>query len=101
MQGLQGAAELLASRAERPLHPVEFRPIAPAPAVARTATAGGKGPLRCIAVDGSSAVLVDNGSAWVVAVRAAAVVWPGPAEPEPAPQVTATLPSEAQAAIDA
>src|SRR5688572_9315563 len=90
MQGLEGAAELLAQRAGRPLHPVEFHAIAVAPK-----------PPRCIAVDGSSAVLVDNGAAWVVAVRAVAVAWPGPARPEPAPQVVATLPAEAQAAVDA
>src|SRR5687768_2649200 len=89
MEGLQAAAELLAQRARRPPHPVEFRPIAVAP-----------GTPQCLAVDGSSAVLVDTGAAWVVAVRAAAVPWPGPAEPEPSPQVTATLPSEAQAAAD-
>jgi hypothetical protein len=99
MQGLEGAAALLATRARRPLHPVEFRPIPSIPPV--HPTAGAREPLRCLAVDGSSAVLVDNGSAWVVAVRAAAVAWPGPAQPEPEPQVTATLPAEAQATVDA
>src|SRR5688572_7762533 len=72
MQGLQEAAGLLARRAGRPLHPVEFRPIAVA-----------SPPPRCLAADGSSAVLVDNGAAWVVAVRAVAVAWPGPAQAEP------------------
>lgn len=91
MQGLQAAADLLAQRAARPSRPVEFRPIAPA----------ANGPLPpCAAVDGSSAVLVDNGSAWVVAYRAAAVPWPGPTPPEPAPQVAASLPSDAQAVVD-
>lgn len=98
MQGLEAAAHLLAKRAARPPQPVEFRPIrtpqAPQP------SAGASQPPPCLAVDGSSAVLVDNGAAWVVAFRAAAVAWPGPAEPEPAPQVVATLPSEAQATID-
>jgi hypothetical protein len=98
MQGLEGAAELLAQRAARPLQPVEFRPIHSIPPV--HPTAGAHEPLRCLAVDGSSAVLVDNGTAWVVAIRAAAVAWPGPQEPEPAPLVVASLPAEAQAAVD-
>ena len=89
MQGFQAAAELLAQRARGPSQPVEFHAIAGAP----------QAP-SCLAVDGSSAVLVDNGVAWVVAIRAAAVHWPGPAEPEPAPQVIATLPGEAQATVD-
>ncbi|MFA5942910.1 MAG: hypothetical protein WC876_00395 [Candidatus Thermoplasmatota archaeon] len=89
MQGLEGAVELLAQRAARPSQPVEFHSITGAP----------KAP-PCLAVDGSSAVLVDNGAAWVVAIRAAAVHWPGPPEPEPAPQVIATLPGEAQATVD-
>lgn len=91
MQGLQAAADLLAQRAARPSHPVEFRPLAPA---ARASLP------PCAAVDGSSAVLVDNGSAWVVAYRAAAVPWPGPRPAEPAPQVAAGLPAEAQARVD-
>ncbi|HUR26085.1 MAG TPA: DNA double-strand break repair nuclease NurA [Candidatus Thermoplasmatota archaeon] len=89
MQGLEGAAELLAQRAGRPLHPVEFHLIA-----------GATEAPRCLAVDGSSAILVDNGAAWVVALRAVAVAWPGPAQPEPEPRVVATLPSDAQATVD-
>jgi hypothetical protein len=91
---------------------VEFRPIPPPshpPArgsegphasSANALPAGRRPPPPCLAVDGSSAVLVDNGAAWVVAVRAAAVAWPGPAVPDPEPQVVATLPGEAQAAVD-
>lgn len=90
MQGLSDAARLLAERAASPPQPAEFQPIAVAPE-----------PPRCVAVDGSSAVLVDNGTAWVVAFRAAAVRWPGEPQPEPHPQVVATVPSEAQAVVDA
>jgi hypothetical protein len=89
MEGLQAAADLLARRAARPLHPVEFRPLAPASAVP-----------PCVAVDGSSALLVDNGAAWVVAYRAASVPWPGAQPAEPAPQVAAALPAEAQGQVD-
>ena len=88
MQGLSDAARLLAQRVGSPSQPVEFRPLAGAPE-----------PPRCVAVDGSSAVLVDNGTAWVVAFRAAALAWPGEPQPEPHPQVVATLPSEAQALV--
>lgn len=91
MQGLQAAADLLAQRAARPSHPVEFRPFAAAPRASLP---------PCAAVDGSSAVLVDNGSAWVVAYRAAAVPWPGARPVESAPQVAAALPAEAQAQAD-
>lgn len=70
---------------------MEFRPIAPAPSTAVP---------PCAAVDGSSAVLVDNGSAWVVAFRAVAVPWPGPRPAEPATQVAAALPQEAQGQAD-
>lgn len=87
---LAEAADLLARRAASPRHPVEFRPLAAA-----------LEPPRCIAVDGSAAVLADSGSAWVVAFRAAAVAWPGPPPAEPQPEVVATVPSEAQALVDA
>lgn len=100
MQGLDRAAELLASRARRPLHPVEFRPIEAVATGPVHPPAEAPQPPRCLAVDGSSAVLADNGAAWVVAFRAAAVAWPGPAVPDPEPQVVATLPSEAQATVD-
>lgn len=95
MQGLAAAADLLARRVAGPRQPVEFRPIPP------TADAGAATPPPCVAVDGSSAVLVDNGSAWVVAVRALAIQHPGPPQPEPQPEVVATLPAEAQALVDA
>jgi hypothetical protein len=91
MHGLEAAAELLAQRAARPLRPVEFRPLAPAPREALP---------PCAAVDGSSAVLVDNGSAWVVAYRAAAVPWPGARPAEPEPHIAAALPAEAQRLVD-
>jgi hypothetical protein len=90
MQGIADAADLLARRTASPPLPVEFRPLAAA-----------DGAPPCAAVDGSSAVLVDNGSAWVVAFRAIALPWPGPAQAEPHPAVVATLPSEAQAIVDA
>lgn len=90
VQGLSDAARLLAQRVGSPRQPVEFRPVAVAPE-----------PPRCVAVDGSSAVLVDNGTAWVVAFRAAPVAWPGDLQPEPQPNVVACNPSEAQALVDA
>lgn len=54
-----------------------------------------------VAVDGSHAVLVDNGALWVVAIRVAAVTWPGPASLEPEATVVTTTPGEAQARIEA
>jgi hypothetical protein len=82
---------------------VEFRPIPPPshpPAGGRAGRHLQASAPACIAVDGSSAVLVDNGAAWVVAFRAVAVAWPGPAFPDPEPQVVASLPGEAQATVD-
>ncbi|MEK6975317.1 MAG: DNA double-strand break repair nuclease NurA [Candidatus Thermoplasmatota archaeon] len=47
-----------------------------------------------IAVDGSNAVLADNGAVWVVAHRATALAWPGPAAPIDA-VITAATPADA------
>lgn len=58
-------------------------------------------PEPCVAVDGSHAVLVDNGAFWVVATRAAAVTWPGPPPVEQEPTVSATTPDAAQERLDA
>ena len=52
------------------------------------------------AVDGSHALLVDNGAVWVAAVRAAAVQWPGPPVDVPM-SVHATLAEQAQQGVDA
>lgn len=78
------AARALAEAARRPL------PFVPhyAPLVARP-------PGATLAVDGSSAVLVDNGSVWVVAHRALLVDWPGPRPLEVPATITATTPKEA------
>lgn len=57
-------------------------------------------PGPCTAIDGSHAVLLDNGSVWVIAYRAQAVTWPGP-RPLPAePIVVATTPSRAKAYLE-
>jgi hypothetical protein len=90
MEGLDRAVQVLARTAQRPRQPVEFNPIA----VASEAP-------PCAAVDGSSGVLADNGTAWVVAVRAAGVHWPGPAKPEVQPRIVATAPADAEAVTDA
>lgn len=47
-----------------------------------------------MAVDGSHAVLVDNGAVWVVAHHASALAWPGPA-PVVRPTITAASPEQA------
>ncbi len=57
-------------------------------------------PPSCVAVDGSHAVLADNGFLWVVAVRAEAVVWPGPKLPEVDPAIFAATPDEARAIVE-
>ncbi|MGB1585674.1 MAG: DNA double-strand break repair nuclease NurA [Thermoplasmatota archaeon] len=51
------------------------------------------------AVDGSHAVLVDNGAMWVVAVRATAVHWPGQPQ-DVSVEVTAVGPEDADAWLD-
>jgi len=57
-------------------------------------------PGPVVAVDGSHAVLVDNGSTWVVAYRATAVAWPGPAPLPVEPEVVGATPEEAQGLLD-
>lgn len=83
MRALEPAAQALAAQGRRTL--ARLPPFAPLPPQA---------PPHIIAVDGSHAVLVDNGSVWVVAHRAAALAWPGPAFP-PQPIVTAATPTQA------
>lgn len=79
------AARLLAQRSRRRLSfAPDFHALAP------TEPRG-----DVIAVDGSHAVLVDNGSVWVVAVRAAAVPWGRPSWIAPPPQVHAATPATA------
>lgn len=56
-------------------------------------------PVPCVAVDGSHAVLVDNGALWVIAYRAAAVPWPNPPRAEVQPEVLAATPDEGQAHV--
>lgn len=76
----------------RPPSPT-FSPLEPEPE-----TSAG---MPCVtAVDGSHAVLVDNGAVWVVATRAAAIRWPG-AQREIEPELHATRAHEAQAQLDA
>ncbi len=52
-----------------------------------------------VAVDGSHAVLVDNGIVWSVAVRAAALAWPGP-RIDPVPHVTTVLANDAEGHLE-
>lgn len=94
--GLRDAAQALAASVRAPPFQATFAPtFVPLPAPATSA-----GNAECIAVDGSHAVLVDNGPLWVVAYRAAAIAWPGPAL-QAEPLVVATAPDEAQAVLDA
>lgn len=82
---LRDAATLLGERSRRGLsYEPEFRTL---PSREAAATA---------AVDGSHAVLVDNGAVWVVAVRAAAVSWPGRPAGEQPVMVHASVPDEAR-----
>lgn len=89
MAGFGPAVETLRRHAARPLahlpafHPLPAHPPGP----------GGDGPV--VAVDGSHAVLVDNGAVWIVAHRASALAWPGPAHPM-RPVITAATPDEAE-----
>lgn len=54
------------------------------------------------AVDGSHAVLSDNGAVWIGATRAAAVPWPRPTPvAAQAPRIHVATPAEAQAQLDA
>lgn len=83
--GFGPAVQALVRHAARPLANLpEFQPL-PAPV---------HPPGPVVAVDGSHAVLVDNGAVWVVAHRASALAWPGPAHPVP-PVVAAATPEEA------
>ncbi len=84
-EALAAAAERLVrhSRQELPFTP-DCRQLTATGAIEPTA-----------AVDGSHAILVDNGAAWVVAVRAAATRWPGPPAPEAPPHIIACAPDEA------
>jgi hypothetical protein len=70
---------------------------APAPELpaARFEPLAAREPGPVAAVDGSHAVLVDNGSVWVVATRAAATVWPGP-QPPIEPELHAAKVQDAQ-----
>ena len=70
-----------------------------APAWQPLASSGRERP-AVAAVDGSHAVLADNGAVWVVATRAAAVHWPGTHSEIPV-AVTAAGPDEAQEHVDA
>ncbi len=92
---LQRAAQaLLKHTASAPARSWEFQPLKPPPQHAT--------PTPTIAVDGSHAVLADNGAVWVVAVRAAAITWPGPRTGSPVQIRThAATPTEAQAILDA
>src|SRR5687768_11619612 len=76
MTGFGPAVEALARHASRPLSwQPSFQPLV---------AVEGAGPsfaTPVLAVDGSHAVLADNGAVWVVAHRASALAWPGPAPP--------------------
>ena len=91
MPGLREAALSLASvSSPAGLPPFRFVPL-------RAPTGP---PEPCVAVDGSHAVLVDNGAFWIVATRAAAVTWPGPPPLEQEATVAAVTPSTAQERLD-
>lgn len=81
------AARVLESQSNRSLRfAPNFEPLVP------------KDTARVCAVDGSNALLVDNGAAWVVAVRADAVTWPGRPMEIPA-TIHATVPAAAEDAV--
>lgn len=81
--GFGPAVETLLRHAARPLAMTpRYQPLPAHP------------PGAVVAVDGSHAVLVDNGAVWVVAHRASALPWPGAAAPVQA-TVTAATPDEA------
>lgn len=83
------AASVLATQTNKPLSfEPDYQPIEPS------------SPAKACAVDGSHAILVDNGAAWVVAVRADFVTWPGRPVETP-PKVYAATPAEAQASVAA
>ncbi|MEK6985115.1 MAG: DNA double-strand break repair nuclease NurA [Candidatus Thermoplasmatota archaeon] len=86
----EGAARALAEAARRPL------PFAP-----RYEPLAARPPGPTLAVDGSSAVLVDNGAIWVVAHRALLIDWPGPRPIEVPATITATTPNDAEGLLRA
>lgn len=86
---LEAAANAVRARSAARLESPDWRPLT-APAAERPAVA---------AVDGSHAVLVDNGAVWVIAIRATAVHWPGTPLDVPM-EVTAAGPDEAARILD-
>jgi hypothetical protein len=87
---LRDAATWIQKAAERRLGSTpEFVPLTPAESG------------QVVAVDGSHAVLADVHGVWVVAVRAAAVRWPGDVGLTEQPVVTAISADEAPALLDA
>lgn len=87
MTGFAPAVEALARHAARPLSwRPDFQPL--------VAMATVPDDRAVVAVDGSHAVLADNGAVWVVAHRASALTWPGPSVPVD-PIVTAATPDDA------
>lgn len=94
MSTLASAARVLASQGAR--HLAALPVFQSLPTHSTPPTQPEPGPV--FAIDGSHAVLVDNGAAWVVAHRAVALPWPSPAgRPVLAPQpvVTAATPDQA------
>lgn len=87
-QAAQEIARLAAPRPPPGAH--RFLPIGLPPAA---------GP--CLAVDGSHAALVDNGSVWVVATRVAAVSWPGPRRIPLDPALHVARPDQAEGQVAA
>lgn len=91
VSNLASAARVLAAQGARHLAVVPaFQPLPVSPTQPE--------PEPLFAIDGSHAVLVDNGATWVVAHRAIALPWPSPAgQPVLAtkPVVTATTPDQA------
>ena len=92
MKGVAEAAEAIALLALPRQSPAagRFLPIDPPPATG-----------SCLAVDGSHAVLVDNGSLWVVATRVAAVAWPGPRRIPADPTLHVARPDQADGQVTA
>lgn len=83
VQAFENAVRVLQEHASRRLASLpEFVPLKPGE------------PGTVVAVDGSNAVLVDNGAVWVVAHRAQTLTWPGPTVAAE-PVVTACTPEQA------
>lgn len=89
---IRAAAAELARIAAEPLpFTPHYKPVAAGPT-----------PQNVVAVDGSSALLIQTGSVWVGAVRAEAVAWPNPASPvAPAPRILVTRPQDAANQVEA